>query len=162
MGTGRRLVAARSACASFDHRNGYTVIPCVADRPASALYSPPQPTHRPCNQVGNGSLSPRPSTRTEVRQCRYRGLPRTHVQHVLTAASANIIRLTRGTTQTAPRPHTPKTPVLQRLPATQVLKITNSIICAKAADRDPVVDLSDASEKNEGRGRMRETMRPLK
>ncbi|MFF4410818.1 IS1182 family transposase [Streptomyces sp. NPDC001404] len=47
-----------------------------------------------------------------LRNCRYRGLAKTHVQHVLTAAGTNIVRLSEcfppGTTsQRAPRPLTP-------------------------------------------------------
>ncbi|WP_308031250.1 transposase [Streptomyces sp. CoH27] len=46
-----------------------------------------------------------------LRHCRYRGLAKTHVQHVLTAAGTNIIRLSEcfppGTTpDSPPRPPT--------------------------------------------------------
>ncbi|MFE0517044.1 transposase [Streptomyces sp. NPDC058964] len=47
-----------------------------------------------------------------LRHCRYRALAKVHVQHVLTAAGANIVRLSEcfrpGTTP--PRPPRPLTP----------------------------------------------------
>ncbi|ROP33591.1 IS1182 family transposase [Couchioplanes caeruleus] len=42
-----------------------------------------------------------------LRQCRYRGLAKTHVQHVLTAAAANIIRLDQHRPGRNRRPRTP-------------------------------------------------------
>lgn len=56
-----------------------------------------------------------------LRQCRYRGLAKTHVQHVLTAAGANLIRLSEhfppGTTPAGPpRPPTPFQRLCQNTP----------------------------------------------
>ena len=39
-----------------------------------------------------------------LRHCRYRGLAKTHVQHVLTAAGTNIVRLTQHRPDQRPRP----------------------------------------------------------
>ncbi|MFD7489454.1 transposase [Streptomyces mirabilis] len=56
-----------------------------------------------------------------LRHCRYRGLAKTHVQHVLTAAGTNIVRLSDcfppGTTPTSPpRPPSHFKRLCQRLP----------------------------------------------
>ena len=68
-----------------------------------------------------------------LRHCRYKGLAKTHVQHVLTAAGANIIRLepVRPTRESSP-PRPPNQPpattllaILQQL--TTPSEITNSI-----------------------------------
>ncbi|MFF3159909.1 transposase [Streptomyces sp. NPDC057910] len=55
---------------------------------------------RPGSGIGDGaSRDPRDTVKAEtvhahgLRNCRYRGTARTHVQHVLTAAGTNIIRL---------------------------------------------------------------------
>ncbi|SFY44899.1 Transposase DDE domain-containing protein [Streptomyces atratus] len=43
-----------------------------------------------------------------MRRCRYRGQPKTHLQHVLTAIAVNIERLsTRSVTQETPSPRPP-------------------------------------------------------
>ncbi|MEV5880323.1 transposase [Streptomyces sp. NPDC052101] len=57
-----------------------------------------------------------------LRHCLYRGLAKTHVQHVLTAAGTNIVRLSEcfppGTTPTSPpRPRTHFQRLCQRLTA---------------------------------------------
>ncbi|MEV6949493.1 transposase [Streptomyces sp. NPDC051172] len=66
-----------------------------------------------------------------LRHCRYRGLAKTHVQHVLTAAGTNIIRLSEhfppGTTP-APPPR-PASQLPTTLPKAPNLEITNSIHC---------------------------------
>jgi len=63
-----------------------------------------------------------------LRHCRYRGLAKTHVQHVLTAAGANVIRLSEhwppGTAPASP-PRPPRLPAA--LPKAPHLEITNSI-----------------------------------
>ncbi|MFE2322243.1 transposase [Streptomyces sp. NPDC059441] len=56
-----------------------------------------------------------------MRHCRYRGLAKTHVQHVLTAAGTNIVRLSDrfppGTTPASPsRPPGHFKRLCQRLP----------------------------------------------
>ncbi|MFE4998616.1 transposase [Streptomyces mirabilis] len=56
-----------------------------------------------------------------LRHCRYRGLAKTHVQHVLTAAGTNIVRLSDcflpGTTPASPpRPPSHFKRLCQRLP----------------------------------------------
>lgn len=39
-----------------------------------------------------------------LRRCRYRGLARTHVQHVLTAAGTDLIRLSKHPNRLKPKP----------------------------------------------------------
>ncbi|MET7543763.1 transposase [Streptomyces sp. NPDC005507] len=43
-----------------------------------------------------------------LRNCRYRGMARTHVQHVLTAAGTNIIRLAEYLSPGIPSSHRPR------------------------------------------------------
>lgn len=62
-----------------------------------------------------------------LRHCRYRGLAKTHVQHVLTAAGTNIVRLSQhqpGSTSAAAKP---SSATLPRIDRQLTPKITNSI-----------------------------------
>ncbi|WP_326723284.1 transposase [Streptomyces sp. NBC_00243] len=61
--------------------------------PSTAVSRQPQsPPERPesAHQAGSGARYAH-----GLRHCRYHGLARTHVQHVLTAAGTNIIRLSQ-------------------------------------------------------------------
>ncbi|WP_411054570.1 transposase [Streptomyces sp. E11-3] len=57
----------------------------------------PQPACRACEDrlACTGNTDGRARHAHGLRHCRYRGTAQTHVQHALTAAGANIIRLSR-------------------------------------------------------------------
>ncbi|MFI1652306.1 transposase [Streptomyces avidinii] len=82
-----------------------------------------------------------------LRNCRYRGMARTHVQHVLTAAGTNIIRLSGRNSPSITPPRGPRPRSRSNNSAAAcLLKITNSI---RKLNQNRV-DVNEATRRSAG------------